>query len=273
MAPSPERLPAAYHLPSTIYFFVRVSDQDGHVSLVKPLCERIKKKMQIATVRRGIESAGPTCYLEFDGKTVIGFGAGRLDHTLQLVIEVPSCEAYRKQDPRIEPTSLTFEPYQPSWRHGEWLPRIIVPIRCGPERISLQTGAAHSGDAASAVASPATGTAPVTAVTSAASTTPAKPAPPTTSAASGNSDASAPTATPPPSQVMVGNPYAPRSRGARRIERSNERLPSERLTPRREHSPPRDRSPQRGLWPREKAAEDLLVNERQRRELGQVEQE
>ena len=95
--------------------------------------------------------------------------------------------------------------------------------------------------------------------------TPAKPAPPTTSAAPGNSDASASTATPPPSQVMVGNPYAPGAlHTRRRIEASNERL-----TPRRERSPPRDRSPQRGLWPREKAAEDLLVNERQRRELGQ----
>jgi hypothetical protein len=91
--------------------------------------------MHLATIRPGHESAGPTDYLKFDGENVIGLGAFRLNHSLQLVIEVPSCEAYSDQDPRVEPTSLTFQPYHPSSRHGEWLPRIIVPIRMGPARI------------------------------------------------------------------------------------------------------------------------------------------
>jgi hypothetical protein len=68
--------------------------------------------------------------LEFNGKHIIGLDAFRLDHSLQFVIEVPSCEAYSDQDPRVEPTSLTF---QPSSRHG--VPHIIVPIRMGPARI------------------------------------------------------------------------------------------------------------------------------------------
>jgi hypothetical protein len=134
-APSPERLPVSQRLPKSIWYFVRVSRQDGHVSLVKPLPERIKKMMHLATIRPGHESAGPTDYLKFDGENVIGLGAFRLNHSLQLVIEVPSCEAYSDQDPRVEPTSLTFQPYHPSSRHGEWLPRIIVPIRMGPARI------------------------------------------------------------------------------------------------------------------------------------------
>ena len=141
-APSPERLPAYQRLPSTIYFFVRVSDQDGQVSLVKPLSERIKEKMHKATALPGHESAGPTSYLEFNEKTVIGLdlnknrlGAVKLDHSLQLVIEVPSCEAFPKQNPRVEPTSIKFQPYQSTSRHGDWLPRINVPIRCGPERV------------------------------------------------------------------------------------------------------------------------------------------
>ena len=134
-APSPERLPVSQRLPKSIWFFVRVSRQDGHVSLVKPLPERIKKMMHHATIRPGHESAGPTDYLKFDGENVIGLGAFRLNHSLQLVIEVPSCEAYSDQDPRVEPTSLTFQPNHPSSRHGEWLPRIIVPIRMGRARI------------------------------------------------------------------------------------------------------------------------------------------
>jgi hypothetical protein len=72
-------------------------------------------------------------HLKFDGENVIGLGAFRqLDHSLQLVIEVPSCEAFSEQDPCVEPTSFT---YHPSSRHGEWNPRIIVPIRMGPARI------------------------------------------------------------------------------------------------------------------------------------------
>ena len=57
-APSPDRLPAYQQLPSTIYFFVRVSDSDGQVSLVKPLREGIKEMVHKATALPGHESAG-----------------------------------------------------------------------------------------------------------------------------------------------------------------------------------------------------------------------
>lgn len=134
-APSPERLPVSQQLPKSIWFFVRVSSQDGQVSLVKPLPERIKKMMHHATIRPGLRSAGPVSYLKFNGEHIIGLDAFRLDHSLRFVIEVPSCEAYSDQDPRVEPTSLTTSPYQPSSCHGEWNPRIIVPIRMGPARI------------------------------------------------------------------------------------------------------------------------------------------
>ena len=134
-APSPERLPVSQQLPKSIWFFVRVSSQDGQVSLVKPLPERIKKMMHHAKIEPGHRSAGPVFDLQFNGKHIIGLDAFRLDHSLQFVIEVPSCEAYSEQDPRVEPTSLTTSPYQPSSCHGEWNPRIIVPIWMGPARI------------------------------------------------------------------------------------------------------------------------------------------
>ena len=54
-APPPERLPVSQRLPKSIWFFVRVSSQDGQVSLVKPLPERIKKMMHLATIRPGHE--------------------------------------------------------------------------------------------------------------------------------------------------------------------------------------------------------------------------
>jgi len=193
MAPPPERLPPSQWLPRVIYFFVRVSSQDGHVSLVKPLPERIKKLMHHATIQPGRESAGPKCRLEFDGKTVIGLGTFLLVDSLQLVIEVPSCEAFSEQDPCVEPTSLTFQPYRPSSRHGEWDPRIIVPIRMGPARI------------------------------------PCGPSRPKLPLLTGSE--------------VIGNPYADSpSRGhlnsEHRLSRSNERLPSSRLTPRQERPPP-----------------------------------
>ena len=52
----------------------------------------------------------------------------------QLVLEVPSIEAFPQQDPRIEPSSLTFQPYHQASLHGEWLPRINVPVRADRPR-------------------------------------------------------------------------------------------------------------------------------------------
>ena len=135
MAPSPDRLPAHQRLPSTIYFFVRVTDTDA-VSLVKPLASHIVAKMHRATVVEGRESAGPTAYVEFNDKSVLGLHPSRQSyvrelHTMQLVIEVPSHSAFPKQAASVEPTSINFQPYQSSSRHGDWLPRINVPVRCG----------------------------------------------------------------------------------------------------------------------------------------------
>lgn len=55
----------------------------------------------------------------------------------QLVIEVPTSEAYPLQDARIEPASLTCQPCHHSSLHGEWLPRINVPVRTDRPRPSL----------------------------------------------------------------------------------------------------------------------------------------
>ena len=52
----------------------------------------------------------------------------------QLVIEVPSCDAFPQQDPRVESSSLTFQPYHQSSLHGEWLPRVNVPVRADRPR-------------------------------------------------------------------------------------------------------------------------------------------
>lgn len=169
-------------------------------------------------------AAGPTAYLEFDEKTVLGLKEGRhrlkdvrTDRSLQLVIEVPSCEAYAKQNPRVEPTSLIFQPYQSSSRHGDWLPRINVPIRCGPERVNklrLQPSIAEK------------------------TPSPTHDKDGQLSVRGGSDDAH----TPSPKQGMLGNPYASpcspteasvSSRAAlaseRRLSASNKRLSTSRL--------------------------------------------
>ena len=137
-APTPDRLRAHQQLPSKIYFFVRVTDANP-VSLVKPLPAAIRARLQLAIAVEGYESAGPTASFEFIPGNVFGFSNHRLDavksaHSLQLVIEVPSFEAYPQQSHRIEPTSFIFQPYQSTSRHGSWLPRINVPIWCRSER-------------------------------------------------------------------------------------------------------------------------------------------
>ena len=113
-------------------------------SLIKPLAPHIVAKMHQAKVVEGRESAGPTAYVEFNSKSVLGLHPGRLgfvrqDHSLQLVIDVPSHLSFPKQAPSVEPTSLAFQPYMASSRHGDWLPRINVPVRCSlPKKLALQ---------------------------------------------------------------------------------------------------------------------------------------
>ena len=57
-----------------------------------------------------------------------------MDGLAQLVIEVPSHAALPRQDPRVVPASLTFTPYHHSSLHGDWLPRINVPLRADKPR-------------------------------------------------------------------------------------------------------------------------------------------
>jgi hypothetical protein len=86
---------------------------------------------------KGHESAGPIARLDFTTANVLGLGVRRdaLEMGVsQLVIDVPSHEAYPKQDPRIEPSSFTFQPYQISALHGDWLPRVNVPIKADRPR-------------------------------------------------------------------------------------------------------------------------------------------
>ena len=118
-------MPRHHQLPSYIFFFLRVTDV-APVSLSKPLPSHVKERIQQAKTIRGQESAGPLARIDFDEHTVLGI-AGRLDTIMaglsHLVIDVPSVEAYPLQDPRVEPTSFTFQPYHQSSLHGEWLPR------------------------------------------------------------------------------------------------------------------------------------------------------
>jgi len=135
-APTPEGMPRHHQLPTFIYFFIRVSDV-APVPLTKPLPDNVKDLIQLAKTVRGQESAGPLARIDFNEQTVLGI-AGRLDSIIagfsQLVIEVPSVEAYPLQDPRVEPTSLPFQPYHQSSLHGEWLPRVNVAIRTDKPR-------------------------------------------------------------------------------------------------------------------------------------------
>ena len=142
-APSPDNLPKHHQLPGTIYFFIRVSDV-APVSLTKPLPPHVVEIVQQASTIRGQESAGPLARIDYNNGNVLGI-AGRLDAIIaglsQLVIEVPSVEAFPAQDPRIEPSSLTFQPYHQSSLHGEWLPRINVPVRTDKPRAQANEAA------------------------------------------------------------------------------------------------------------------------------------
>ena len=137
-APSPESLPRHHQLPAHIYFYIRLTDVAAP-SLTRPLPEHFVSFIQEAKTIRGQEAAGPLARIDFNAANVVGL-ASRLDAIIaglsQLVIDVPSQEAYPGQDPRVQPFSFTFQPYHQSSLHGEWLPRINVPVRADRPRPS-----------------------------------------------------------------------------------------------------------------------------------------
>lgn len=132
-APAPKSLPEHQQLPPTIYFYLRSTDFNP-IPVHKKLPDKVVELIVEAKTIKGHEAAGPIARIDFNNANVLGLGVRKdaLEMGVsQLVIDVPSHEAYPKQDPRIEPSSFTFQPYQISSLHGDWLPRVNVPIKVG----------------------------------------------------------------------------------------------------------------------------------------------
>ena len=129
-APRPEQMPRHQQLPEAIHFYVRTTDVPPP-DLYRPLPEATKAVMLEARTVKGHESAGPLARVDFSEVAIVGLGVRRdavLAGHSQLVIDVPSAEAFAKQDVRVRPTSYTFQPYHQSSLHGDWLPRVNVPV-------------------------------------------------------------------------------------------------------------------------------------------------
>ena len=136
MAPKPQSIPKHQQLPSSIYFFIRTTDT-APFHAHKALPDAVKHVMVEAKTVKGQESAGPIARMDFGSANVVGLGnrKGAVEMGVsQLVIDVPSHEAYSKQDPRVEACSLTFQPYQMASLHGDWLPRVNVPVKADRPR-------------------------------------------------------------------------------------------------------------------------------------------
>ena len=136
MAPAPASLPKHQQLPNSIFFYLRATDV-APLDAYKRLPDAVREIIVEAKVVPEHESAGPIARIDFTKANVLGLGVRKDAIEMgvsQLCIDVPSHDAYSKQDPRIEPSSLTFQPYQMASLHGDWLPRINVPIKADKPR-------------------------------------------------------------------------------------------------------------------------------------------